>query len=442
MQLEVRNLGPTSKRLEFELPTEAVKEALDEAYTDLQRRVSRDGFRRGKVPRKWLERLYGQQVEREVVERLISRSYAQAVSEQAIRAVGEPRVEEVEHEAEKPLRFAATVEVIPPIELKDYSHYSFTSKRRRIREEDVEKSLQSLREKVASYADAGERPALEKDYVLLDFETLLEGEPVEEARGQDVAAVVGRGSLIPEIENVILGLRRGEEREVSAKIPPDHSIKAIAGKEVLIRLKLKDIKEPRLPELNDEFVRSIGNFDSLEALRKKMREELDAAEEAAAREQLTRQMLERLIEDNPFDLPPSLVEGQMDSMLRELEGRIRLGGKEPAEAIRDREGLRESFRPGAERRVRELILMDQVASKDGIEVTDKEISAEVVRMARDTREGPAELKARLTKTGQLQGLAEELRYRKTLDHLFAKVRVEEEEVENLERVSQESGEGE
>lgn len=442
MHLEVRDLSPTTKRLEFELPPEAVKDALDEAYNDLQRRVRRDGFRPGKVPRKWLERLYGQQVEREVVERLISRSYAQAISERTIRAVGQPRVEEVEHEAEKPLRFAATVEVIPPIELKDYTLYTFSLKRKRITDEDVERSLESLRERAASYIDAGERPAREKDYVLLDFETFVGGEPVEEARGQDVAALVGQGSLLPEIEDALLGMSRGEERGVTARFPAEHSLKALAGREALIRVKLKDIKEPRLPEQNDEFARSVGNFDSLEALREKLREELEAAEEAAAREQLARQLLERLIEDNPFDVPPSLVEGQMDSMVRELEERVRLGGKDPAEAIQDREGLRESLRPGAERRVRELILLDQIASKEAIEVTDKEVSQEVVRMARTTQEGPAELKARLAKTGQLQSLREELRHRKTLEHLFAKVRVEEEEVENLERASEESGEGE
>ncbi len=418
MRIDVQEVDPCTKRLAIEVPPEAVRLALDRAYERLQQRVRLDGFRKGKVPRKILERYYRETIEEDIKRKLIRDSCRAAFQERAIQPLGEPHYEQVEMKEAQPFKFTATVEVVPPFEMPPYAGKEFSKPLTAVSEEEVGQALEHLRKHHAQYETAHDRGAKEDDYVLLDMLGFLEGVQEDDLSRQNQAVLLGQGGLPPELEEALLGMSREETKRVETAFPSDHQNPRLAGKKARFVLTVKEIKAPRLPELDDEFARALGPYASLEALRAKVRGELEAQAEHRATRSLQRAILDHILQEAEFPVPRRLVETELLGFIREAKR-----GFPPEERDRLDEGkLRADLEGGAQKSVREKMILDRIAGDAEIEVSPVEVEAEVARLARGAGRPVREFRSQLEGQGALGTLQRSLRRQKVLDYLVGQVK--------------------
>ncbi len=374
MQVNVEDLSRVKKRIEVELPPEQVRAELDRAYERIQRRVKIKGFRPGRVPRKVLERHFGAQVREEVTAELISRSYREAVAQKALDVVADPRIEDIEAASvENGLRYRATVEVKPAVELREYLGLEIEAVHPQVDEQEVEETLERLRHAHAQMAAIEDRDQVEKgDLVQLDYTAIVDGRPLPAASANDRVIEVGAGAVPEEFESQLIGMRRGETRRIEVSFPRSHPNASLAGKRVVFRVELKRLGRKELPTLDDEFAKDCGDAGSLEELKGKIREQLREVSRRAAERSLRSRLLDRLIEKNPIEVPDGMVELRLDAMLREV-GISRRAVEVTGELAAKIEGLRAKLRPQAHRDVCSALLLAEVARREGVEVSDDEV---------------------------------------------------------------------
>src|SRR5919108_1652918 len=263
MKVEVHELGVCTRQLEIEIAPESVKKELDQAYRELAKKVSIRGFRKGKVPRPVLERYHRSSIEDEVLQKLIPSSFQQAVKEQGLRAVGQPKVDDIKLDAEKVLRFTATVEVLPDIALQAYGSWKLTKEVREVTDADVDRELEELQNRHASLVSIDEdRPVQEGDYVLISFEGFRDGQPVPGSKAENYALVVGSKAVVESVERGLVGMRKGESREIPVQFPETYQNRSMAGHEVVFHVTVNEIKERVLPALTDDFAKEAGGVDT------------------------------------------------------------------------------------------------------------------------------------------------------------------------------------
>ncbi|MBI3126098.1 MAG: trigger factor [Candidatus Tectomicrobia bacterium] len=426
MPSTVNDIDACTKRLEVSVPREEVSREMDRAFARLSGRVRIKGFRKGKVPRRILERYYGEEIQAEVLNQVIGSSYRQLLAERGMRAVGEPNVTDISMEKDAPeLQYKATVEVIPPFELGEYTGLPVTVTRRPVTEEAVDEQIKLLRQRAAHFHEA-DRPAQAGDYVQFDIEGFEAGEPVPGTKGENQALLLGEGENEKALEDAIAGMRAGEEKEVDIEIPPT-AAPALAGKTVRFRVQLKGVREPHLPDLNEDFVRSMGRgFNTVEELRAQIRREIEGMEDAQVRGQGMAELLRALVETHAFDVPPTLVKAEIEERVREVERR--LGQEQGGQAVRlspsQQDEVRERLRPEAEARVRELILVERIREKEGIRAEAGDVELQVRRLAARYGMDPEKLKRRMAVTGGLDSLISNINYNKTVEWLYERAKVE------------------
>ncbi|MFQ5912278.1 MAG: trigger factor [Nitrospinota bacterium] len=419
MRVDVEEIDACTKRLSIAVPSEDVSRAFDRAYQRLRQKVRLPGFRKGKVPRSLLERHYRDAVERDVLETLIPESYAAALEESSLNAVGQPKVDAVEMKEEEPLRFTATVEVIPAFEIPAFEGREFEKPIPRVLDEDVEHMLDHLREQHAQLENVEGRPVQEGDHVILDISGTVDGVERDDLKSRGQVFVVGRKTLLPELEEALPGAAVDETRRVEAVFPPDHRNPDLAGKTAHFAVAVLEIKVPVHPELNDDFARSLGEFQSLDDLRAAVREDLGKNAEQQGLAALKRSILDALVEEALLEMPKGLVEGEREGLIQHVQGMI--APKEREKLDRDR--LAADLEPQARKNVKERILLDRIGDRDDIQVAPAEVEAEVRRMAARYGKPYPEFRSYLEGRDGLAGIAQELRQRKVLDSLAEKVRV-------------------
>lgn len=424
MPSTVNDIDACTKRLEVSVPREEVAREMDQAFARLSGRVRIKGFRKGKVPRRVLERFYGEEVQAEVLNRVIGTSYRQLLAERGMRPVGEPNVTDISMEKDAPeLLYKATVEVIPPFELGAYTGLAVAVTRRPVTGEAVEEQIKLLRQRAAHFHEV-DRPARAGDYAQFDIEGFEEGEPVPGTKGENQALLLGEAENERALDEALAGMRVGGEKEVDIPLP-ETAAPALAGKTIRFRVQLKGLKEPHLPDLNEEFVRSLGRgFSTVEELRGQIRREMETMEDASVRGQAMGELLRGLVEAHPFEVPPTLVKAELDERVREVERRL---GQETPEARltpSQQDEVRERLGPEALRRVRELILVERIREKEGIRAEAGDVEANVRRLAARYGMDPEKLKRRMAVTGGLDSLISNINYNKTVEWLYAQAEVE------------------
>ncbi|OGL67711.1 MAG: trigger factor [Candidatus Tectomicrobia bacterium RIFCSPLOWO2_12_FULL_69_37] len=424
MPATVSDIDACTKRLEVSVPREEVLREMDRAFARLSGRVRIKGFRKGKVPRQILERYYGEEVQAEVVNRVIGTSYRQLLVERGMRPVGEPNVTDISMEKDAPeLQYKATVEVIPPFELGGYTGLAVTVTRRPVTEEAMEAQIRLLRQRAAHFHEV-DRPAQAGDYVQFDIEAFEEGEPVPGTKGENQAMLLGEDENEKALEDALIGMPLGGEKEVDIQIP-DTAAPALAGKALRFKVQLKGLKEPHLPDLNEEFVRSLGRgFNTVEELRGQIRREMETVEDAQVRGQGMGELLRGLVEAHPFEVPPTLVKAELDERVREVERRLGRENQGARLTPSQQDEVRERLAPEALGRVREVILVERVREKEGIRAEAEDVEAHVRRLAARYGMDPEKLKKRMAMTGGLDSLVSNINYNKTVEWLYGQAKVE------------------
>jgi trigger factor len=398
MKLEVTELGPIKRALKIEVPSDDVNREFDRAYAELNKQVQIPGFRPGKAPLALLQKRYAKTVEEDVVRRLVPTYYDRAVRQAGIAPVlvEIPPLERVKIKKDSPFAFTATVEIKPKIELRDYrppNPISLKPDKREVTDEQVDRALDTLREQQAQLdAAAPGTPLTDGLYAIVDVQGYLDLTPLEPSKLEGHLHKVGSKASILGIEGSaidasLLGKKAGEIAEVTQPYPANHPDQGLAGKSVVFRLQVASVKQKRLPALDDEFAKDCGPYQSLEQLKDKIRNEIERALKRDVEEGYKDQVMKRLVETHHFDVPDTLIERERNAMVREIidgRRRQRKGLAELEDPIKRQElvkRLRDEHLPEATRRVKIGLILEAIAEREGIRVSDDDITAEIDRLA-------------------------------------------------------------
>ena len=420
MKVAVEEMEGCKRRLAVEAPADVVQKEWERAYGRVQKRAALPGFRKGHVPRSLVKLHFADDVRREVAEHLIPDVYRQALDEARIAPVNEPDLQNLTLEENAPLSFTAVVEVKPDIALGDYRGVEVTHSPAAVTDEDVAATLERMREQAAEFRSV-ERPAATGDLVVVDY--TLSPDDHEPTTASGYHFVVGSGTVLPEIDTGVVGLKAGDERDVTLRFADDHRMESLRGKSGTAHLKVGEVKEKVLPPLDDEFAKTLGQFETLEAVRAEVRTQLEGAREAEGRRALEDKVLEVLLERHTFGVPDAMVMRQVAHQVEHTRERLRRQGVDPDRLPWDYDKLVGELRPGAERAVRRALLLEAVAEREGLAATDADVEAEVEKIAQASQRPAPAVRRMMEKSGDLDALRRGLRERMTLQFLIDRAQI-------------------
>jgi len=420
MKVAVEEIEGCKRRLAVEAPVDVVTQEWERAYGRVQKRATLPGFRRGHVPRSLVKLHFADDVRREVAEHLIPDVYRRALSEARIAPVNEPDLQDLKLEEGAALTFTAVVEVKPAIALGEYRGVEVQHTPAPVTEADVDEALGRMREEHAQFRSV-ERAAATDDLVVVDYTLAPQDHEPTTAAGYHF--LVGGGTVLQEIDGAVVGMRAGEEREVSLRFADDHRMEALRGKSGTAHLKLGEVKEKVLPALDDEFAKTLGEFETLDALRAEVRRQLEARREADARQELEDKIMDALLARHEFGVPDAMVMRQVAHQVEHTRERLRRQGVDPDGLQWDYPKIVGELRPVAEKAVRRALLLEAIADQETLAAGAAEVDAEVERFARASQRPVPAVRRMMEKSGDLEALRHGLRDRKTLDLLIEHARV-------------------
>jgi len=418
MKVDIEELGACKRRLQVEEAPEVVTRAWEQAFDRVQREARLPGFRKGKVPRSMIKLHFADDVRQEVARRLIPDVYRQALAETRIEPVEEPDLQEVTLEENTTLKFAAVVEVKPAITLGAYTGLAVEHAPKPFAESEVDEALSALQEQHAEYR-AVERAADPGDLAIIDYTLTPEG--MEPRAESDYGFVIGSGSVLPEMEEAVIGLTAGGSRQTRVRFGDDHRNETLRGKAADATVTVKEVKEKVLPALDDDFAKSVGgSFETLDALKEEVRKGLQARRDAENRHALETAVLDAVLANHAFEVPEALVLRQVGHQIEHAREHMRRQGVDPDRVPWDYKKLLEDLRPGAEKAVKRALLLEAIAEKEALQAGDADVDAEVDRLAQASQRPAPAVRRMLEQSGDLQGLRHTLDERKTVDFLIEK----------------------
>ncbi len=427
MKMEVTELGPMKRALKIEVPADEVTQRLARAYVDLNRQVNIPGFRPGKAPVALLEKRYAKTVEEDVLRALVPDFYDKAVRQAGIVPVHVeiPPLDRAKIKKDEPFTFTATVEIRPNIELRDYkapNPISLKPDKRTVTDDQLDRGLDVLREQQARLeAVPAGHTVVDGDYLVLDVQGTLDGALLEGTKKEGQLHKVGSHASVLglEIDPHVGGKKEGDVLEVPQPYPASHPDPRVAGKTVVFTLTIKSVKEKKLPALDDEFAKDCGPFNSLQEIKDKLREGMERALKREIEDTYKDTIIKRLVETHHFDLPETLVERALEAIIRQHMQQQKGSGQESS-GMEDLAQLRQEHRNEASRRVKLGLVLETIAEKEGLKVTQEDLNAEIVRLSSDLKMPAADL-VKMIKAGGQESI-DELRNRtladKALDFVY------------------------
>jgi trigger factor len=432
MAVTIENTAPCRKKLRVEVDAQRVAGTRAEILQEFRKFASIPGFRPGKAPEPMVEKRYAGQIDEELRKRIIPESYREALNEQHLKVVGYPQVESVDYQPGRPLIYTALVDTAPEFPLPGYKGISVKKKPIPVKDEDIDKTLDSLREQQADFSDVQGRALRTGDFAVINYSGVAEGKPINDlapdAKGlgenKDFWLLISSDSFLPGFCEQLTGANAGEKRQVLVDFPADFPQKPLAGKKATFFVDVVALKEKKLPELNDEFAKKLG-AENLLKLKDAVRKGLLAEAEGQQNADLRRQVIEHLLSKVEFELPESLVNQETRSIIYDVvrENSMRGATKEQLEQQKD-----EIFgfaAKSAKERLRTSFILDAIAQAEQIKVQEPEVQQRIAELAQRSRTTAARLKAQLTEKGGLGEIEEQILVGKTLDFLVDSAKVEE-----------------
>jgi trigger factor len=415
MKIDLTDLSPVRKRLSVEVAVEDVERETESVLKGYRKKARIPGFRPGKAPMAVVRSHYAKEVKDEVRDRIVSTSFHEAAKEKDLEPLGDPSLEDLSFEEGQPLTFKTVFEVLPKIELKGYRDVDVTRPTKKVADDEVGAALEDLRKARVQLVGEEGREAVKGDVVYVDVEGLpAGGEPLQRER---MPIEVGAEQNLEAFNEKLLGARAGAELEFPVDYPADYGAKNLAGKSVVYRLSVKEVKRPVLPDLDDEFAKDLGEFADLAALEARVREDLEERKKAEAEAATRQAVLEKVLIENPIVLPEVLIN---EEIRRRLEGLVRnliAQGVEPDQAKIDWNELRQQQEEPARKSVHARLILDEVGRVEKVEVDEQEIDARIREDAARIGEKPEKLRAELRKHAGREALVAQLVREKSLDYL-------------------------
>jgi trigger factor len=415
----VKDLSPARKDIEAELSAEEVLREFEQVLDRYAGRAKLKGFRPGKAPKSMVKQMFGPDIRSSVLDSLVPKVLDEVLAAKAIHPVGAPVIRDILCEEGQPLRFKAGIEVWPEFELPSYKNITVKKREAVVRDEDVDRALEELREKSAEYVPVENRGVARGDYAVIE----LQGKDRKSKRYLPVEKVVvlaGHGGNDPAINENLIGLKPGEEKTFVHSYPADDKNKKLAGKEIEYRLKVVSVKEKRLAELNDDFARTLGEHESLAGLRETLRQDIRNVREKEARREMAEEAVKLVLERTVIELPPSAVDQEARGILKEWLASTSSPG--PAQGALD--DLGKQARVRAEANLKRHLVLRKIAEAESLQVSEEEMDEEIREMARASQIPLARAMESFNRDNRREGLRTSLLLRKAIDFLLKQAIIE------------------
>lgn len=424
LKVQIEEVSQVERKLTIEVPSGNIQKKLDAAYAQLGRTVRLPGFRPGKVPRRILEQKYRDQVEDQVVRDLTQDAYLEALEQHNVPAVSSPSITNGGRlQKDAPFVFYAQVQVRPKVSPTDYAGLELHRREATVTDEQVEKRLEDIRQRMAKLVpvegrDAG-RPG---DYATVDYVATVGGAEFPGSKAQGVKVEIAPGELIHSKAAVLEGVKIGETKTFDYAFPPDYQVEAVKGKTARFEITVKELNTQVTPELNDELAKEIGGGDTLAAMREKVRNDLLSAERAKVRQADRDEVLAELLKRNPFDVPTAMVDRAVDAMLQGALRNLARSGVDPRMLNLDLDALRRELREKATTEVKGTLALEAISLKEGVDVGDQDVEAKVQELAKETGNTAEQIRQALEDPAAKRQFYEKLREEKTIEFLKARAK--------------------
>lgn len=421
MKTEFLDVSETRKNLVVEIPSAVVDAEIDRVAKDYSRAARIPGFRPGKVPARLVKQRFREQILHDVAHGLIPRAVDDALRERGVEPVDTPDIKDVLVEEGQPLKFTASFDTVPPIDPGDYASINLRRPPVSLAADAVDQALQRLRERAARYEPIEERAAESGDTLVVDLDR--RSESGESDKHEDVSIEIGASANPPGFDQELMGLAAGAEKTFTITYPTDYSIKDLAGTDVGYTVQVKALKRRVVPELDDEFAKDLGEFETLDAVRTRVHEDLMKDAEQTADRQLRADLLKELATRVPFEVPDSLVEREMDRRVDEFARRLMEQRIDPRSTNIDWDQFRDTQREPAREAVASALVLDEVARREHVTIEQTDIDQELAAYAARTGRTPAAVRARLEKDGGMSRLYAGLRRERAVDLVLARATI-------------------
>ncbi|AZS17073.1 trigger factor [Paenibacillus lutimineralis] len=415
-----RNLGV----LEVEVEAERVASALDKAFQKVVKKINVPGFRKGKVPRAIFESRFGvESLYQDAIDILLPEVYTEAIDETNIFPVDRPEVDVEQFEKGQPFKFKAKVTVKPEVTLGDYKGVEVAAINIEVSEEELNEELTRMQERHAELVVIDEEAAQNGDVTVIDFDGSVDGVPFEGGKGERYSLELGSNSFIPGFEDQVVGMATGDFKDVTVTFPETYHAEELAGKEAVFKVKVHEIKRKQLPELDDEFAKDVSEFDTLDEYKEDLKKQIAARKENEGKAARESAVVEAVGANAEVEIPEAMVQTEVQNMVRDFDNRLRAQGMNldlflnfSGQTIEDLQG---QMKVDAEKRVRNNLVLEQIAKAEKIEATEEEITKELADMSDAYKRSPEEIRNILAANGALSSLNEEVLLRKTIEFLLA-----------------------
>jgi trigger factor len=421
MKTDLVDVNDTRKNLRIEIPSDIVDARIDDVARDYSRKARIPGFRPGKAPARVIKQRFKDQILHDVAHDLIPPAVDEALRERSIEAVDTPDIRDVTVEEGQALTFTASFDTVPSFEPGEYSTLALRRPSSRVEDEAVNTALQRLRDRAARFEAVEGRGIIDGDTVTLDLER--KETSGETSKHDDVSIELGAKANPPGFDEQLLGLEPGANKAFTITYPADYAIQELAGAEVGYSVAIKGIRRRVLPELDDEFAKDLGDFETLDALRARVREDLEHEARHAADRDVRADLMKQLAARVPFEAPASLVEREIDRRVEDFARRLIEQNIDPRQAGIDWQAFRDSQREVAREAVAGALVLDEVARRENLQVGDDEVEREIARYAERTGRQPAAVRAALEKEGGLSRVYAGLRREKSIDFLMSRATI-------------------
>jgi trigger factor len=422
ISVEISEGGDCRRTISIEVEPGLLEDEKAKVLAGLVRDVTIPGFRKGKAPRNVVQQRFAEEIHTEAVKSLLPDAYAHAVTSENLRPIGDPVFRDIKVEDEKPMSFKVEVEVEPVIELSDYRDVKVDREEVKVEDEEIDKVLENLREKYVDYV-AVEREAGTTDVVVLDYVPTGEGIEGDEAKKvEDYPVQLGAGQLFPEFEEAVIGKKPGDEGSAEIAYPEDYKPERLAGRKVKYEFTVKEVKEKKLPELDDEFAPKVDEkFKTMKELREDIGRRMRVEKEDEARRKMEEAAIDRILEANPFDVPGTMIDRYKSELAKEDEKRRNMAGVGAEEDEDKKKEIEELFDRIARRSIKRFFLIDRIAGLEEIRVTDAEVEAEIESIAESGGRPIDEIKPYFEKGGeQRRNLMGRIRERRVFDLILGR----------------------
>ena len=427
MSLQVEQLEHNMAKLTIEVSAEELEGALQKAYQKQKSRINVPGFRKGKVPRQLIEKMYGPEIfYDDAANALIPEAYSKAYDESGLEIVSQPKIDVTQIEKGKPFIFTAEVATKPEVELGEYKGIEVPKYSNRVTQKEIDAKLEEEQLKNARTITVEGRPVQDKDEVVLDFEGFVDGEAFEGGKGENYPLTIGSGSFIPGFEEQLIGAEPEKEVEVKVTFPEDYHAEDLKGKEAVFKCTVHEIKAKELPELNDEFAGEVSEFDTLDEYKADLKAKLAESKEKAANTENENRVVAKVVENATMEIPEPMIESQVQNMINDYARRMQSQGlsldqymKFTGMTLKD---LQDQTKPQAETRIRTRLTLEAVVKAENIQVTDEEVEKELQEMA-DAYKMELEKVKSFMGENELAQIKEDLAVQKAVDLLVKEAKL-------------------